>query len=79
MPNPLLRAEVVRNHSRSSSLAHAKRFIYLVFDHTVEFATLSRKNNKTVFEVLKKERTEELLKQGTELQEKEKQEKAAKK
>ena len=45
----------------------------------MEFATLSRKNNKTVFEVLKKERTEELLKQGKELQEKEKQEKAAKK
>lgn len=43
----------------------------------LEFATLSRKNGKTVFQVLKKDKTDALLQQGKELQEKEKQEKAA--
>lgn len=43
----------------------------------MEFATISRKKGKTVFEVLSKEKVDELLKKGKEQAEKEKLEKAA--
>jgi hypothetical protein len=51
--------------------------VWLSTSAAVEFATLSRKNGKTVFEVLSKDKTEELLKKGKEISEKEKAEKAA--